>query len=68
MVNLGLYKNKPTTFILNRLSKTITHLNKNDTKIENTRARSLLSELKSRNLTANQRQQHKRLLDRYAWI
>lgn len=70
MADLGLHKNKTTTVILNKLSSAITRLNKNDSKVENARARSCLNELKlrSRYLTATQKEQHKRLLDRYSWI
>jgi hypothetical protein len=68
MTNISLYKLKPTTQILNKLSKIITSLGGNNTKRNNAMAKSMIKELKSRELTQLQKQQFKRLFDRYTWI
>jgi len=68
MTNISLYKLKSTTEILNKLSKIITSLRENNTKRNNAMAKSMIKELKSRELTQLQKQQFKRLFDRYTWI
>jgi hypothetical protein len=68
MTNISLYKLKSTTEILNKLSKIITSLGENNTKRNNAMAKSMIKELKSRELTQLQKQQFKRLFDRYTWI
>ena len=68
MTNISLYKLKSTTEILNKLSKIITSLGENNTKRNNAMAKSMIKELKSRELTQLQKQQVKRSFDRYTWI
>jgi len=68
MTNISLYKLKSTTEILNKLSKIITSLGENNTKRNNAMAKSMIKELKSRELTQLQKQQFKRSFDRYTWI
>ena len=67
-MDLGLYKNKSTTEILNKLAKTITKLNINNNKLENTRAKSLIKEIDKRTLTKTQRILFNKLFTRFSWI
>lgn len=71
MSNLSIYKNKPITFLLNEFSKTITRLQntqssphiKTDAKIK-----SLIKEIKLRELNDNQKERFNKLFIRFIWI
>ena len=69
MTNISLYKDNTNTVLLNKLSNVITRLRKSNTDLRHDfMAKSLIKELKQRELTKNQTIKYRRLFDRYTWI
>lgn len=68
MPSLSIYKNKPITFLLNEFSKTITQFTKSPHGKTDAKIRSLIKEIKLRELNDNQKEKFNRLFIRFIWL
>jgi hypothetical protein len=68
MTSLSIYKNKPITFLLNEFSRTITKFTKSPNSKTDTKIKSLIKEIKLRELNDNQKEKFNRLFIRFLWL
>jgi hypothetical protein len=67
-MNLSIYKNKSITSLITQLRNEISSLQKSNKLRKNVKIRSLIKELKSRDLTELQKSTFNKLIVRYTWI
>jgi hypothetical protein len=67
-MNLSIYKNKSITSLMSNLRSEISHLQNNESIRKNIKIRSLIKELKSRDLSELQKSTFNKLIVRYTWI
>ncbi len=67
-MNLSIYKNKSITSLISNLRSEISDLQNNENIRKNIKIRSLIKELKSRDLSELQKSTFNKLIVRYTWI
>lgn len=67
-MNLSIYKNKSVTLLISTLRTDISSLQKSNNKKKDLKIRSLIKELKTRDLTELQKSTFNKLILRYTWI
>ena len=67
-MNLSIYKNKSVSTLITTLRNEISSLKENYNTRKNIKIRSLIKELKLRNLTQLQKSTFNKLIVRYTWI
>lgn len=67
-MNLSIYKNKSVTILINNLRNDISLLQKKYNTQKNAKIRSLIKELKTRDLSNIQKSTFNKLIVRYTWI
>lgn len=67
-MNLSIYKNKSVTSLISTLRTDISSLQKSNNKKKDLKIRSLIKELKTRDLTELQKSTFNKLILRYTWI